>query len=60
MNCNYWIHEDKFIFKPHFNEVINDYIEIIKYYKSLIFSNYADLKIFIRTNNLHEWKYSNY
>jgi hypothetical protein len=47
MNCNYWIYEDIFCFKPHFNEVINDYIEIIKDYKILIFSNYTDLKICI-------------
>jgi hypothetical protein len=48
MNCNYWIYEDKFIFKVNFNEVINNYIEIIKDYKILIFSNYKDLKICIR------------
>ena len=41
MNCNYWIYEDKFIFKPNFNEVINNYIVIIKDYKILIFSNYS-------------------
>jgi hypothetical protein len=47
MNCNYLIYEDIFCFKPKFNEVINDYIEIIKDYKILIFSNYTDLKICI-------------
>jgi hypothetical protein len=47
MNYNYWIYEDKFIFKPDFNEVINDYIKIIKDYKILIFTNYKDLKICI-------------
>jgi hypothetical protein len=52
MNCNYWIYEDIFCFKSNFNEVINDYVEIIKDYKSLIFSNYTDFKICIRTNNL--------
>jgi hypothetical protein len=30
MSCNYWIYEDKFIFRALFDEVINDYIEIIK------------------------------
>ena len=47
MNYNYWIYEDIFCFKPKFNKVINDYIEIIKDYKSLIFLNYTDLKICI-------------
>ena len=60
MNCNYWIYEDIFCFKPHFNEVINNYIEIIKDYKILIFSNYTDLKFVFGTNNLHHYKYNNY
>ena len=30
MNDNYWIYEDKFIFKPEFNEPIDKYIDIIK------------------------------
>jgi hypothetical protein len=47
MNCNFWINGDIFYFKPNFNEVINDYIEIIKDFKILIFSNYKDLKICI-------------
>jgi hypothetical protein len=37
-----------------------NYIEIIKDYKILIFSNYTDLKICIRTNNFYDRKYSNY
>ena len=36
MNCNYWIYKDIFCFKSHFNEKINDYIEIIKDYKIYI------------------------
>jgi hypothetical protein len=47
MNSNYWIYEDKFIFKPNFNKPITNYIKIIKDYKILIFSNYTNLKICI-------------
>ena len=60
MNCNYCIYKDIFCFKPHFNRIINDHIEIIKNYKRLIFSNYADLKICIRTNNLYDFEYYRY
>ena len=47
MNCNYWIYEDKIIFKSNFNEVITNYIEIIKDYKILIFYKYTNLEICI-------------
>ena len=59
MNNVYWICEDKFIFKPEFNESIDKYIDIIKNYSQLIFSNYDDLEICIETNNkyLDEYKY---
>ena len=40
---DYWIHEDCFIFKPDFNEPIDNYIEIIKNYNKLIFSNHKHL-----------------
>ena len=59
MNENYWIYEDSFIFKPDFNEPIDDYIDIIKNYKKLIFSNYNDLEICIETNNNFNNKYKN-
>ena len=39
----YWIYNNIFIFKPHFNKSINDYIEIIKEHEILIFSNFNDL-----------------
>ncbi len=48
---NYWTYGDYFIFKPEFNEPIDDYIEIIKNYTKLIFSNYDDLDICIKTKN---------
>ena len=51
MNDVYWIHKDKFIFKPKFNEPVDKYIDIIKNYSQLIFSDYDDLEICIETNN---------
>ena len=59
MNENYWIYEDSFIFKPEFNEPIDGYIQVIKNYNKLIFSNYNDLEICIRTNNKYFDKYYN-
>ena len=58
MNDVYWIYEDKFIFKPEFNEPIDKYVDIIKNYSQLIFSNYDDLEICIETNNDYEFKYN--
>ena len=51
MENNYWIYEEYFIFKPEFDEKIDDYIPIIKNYKKLIFSNYDNYKLCIETNN---------
>ena len=44
---DYWIYEDKFIFKPHFDISIDIYEDIICNYNELIFSDYNDLDIFI-------------
>jgi hypothetical protein len=60
MNCNYWIYEDIFCFKPNFNRIITNYIEIIKDYKILIFSKYTNLEICIRTNNFFDCIYLDY
>ena len=49
MNNYYWIYEDSIIFKPEFNELLTNYIDIITKYKKLIFSNYYDLKICIKS-----------
>ena len=57
MNEDYWTSEDKFIFKPEFNEPIDKYVEIIKNYSQLIFSNYDDVESCIETNNLYSIKY---
>lgn len=40
---NYWISDNKFIFKPSFNGSIHDYMEFISEYKELIFSDYEDI-----------------
>ena len=37
---DYWIYEDKVIFKPNFNDNLDDYFDIISKYNELIFSNY--------------------
>ena len=58
MGNNYWIYENYFIFKPKFNGKIDNYIPIIKKYKKLIFSDYDDYEICIKTNNKYENKYS--
>ena len=55
----YWIYEDYFIFKPEFNEELDDYVELLLNYKKLIFSDYDDYKICIETNNKFEIKYCN-
>ena len=61
MNEDYLIYEESFIFKPEFDGSIDDYINIISNVKKLIFTNYNDLEIFIKTNNKYDKKYhSNY
>ena len=40
----YWIHEDCFIFKPYFNGSIIYYLDVIKLYSKLIFSDYNDFE----------------
>jgi hypothetical protein len=47
---DYWIFESKLIFKPNFNSKLDDYYEIIKKYNELIFSNYMDLEILLKTS----------
>jgi hypothetical protein len=48
---DYWIIEEQFIFKPHFDSSIDVYKNIISQYNKLIFSNYTDVDICIKTNN---------
>ncbi len=46
--CDYWILENKFVFKPSFNKSINKYYNLIKNYDELIFSNYNDINFCIK------------
>jgi hypothetical protein len=56
---NYWVPDDKIIFKPAFNEPIDKYFEIISKCNSLIFSNYDKFEIVFETNNnIFIWKYN--
>ncbi len=48
---DYWIYENKFIFKPDFNKSIDIYKDIICNCCELIFSNYNHYNITIETNN---------
>ena len=48
---DYWIYEDKIIFKPNFNDKLDNYFDIISKYNELIFSNYDDYNIIFKTNN---------
>jgi hypothetical protein len=54
MDQNYWIYEDYFIFKPEFNGSIDNYIDTISNLKILVFSNYNDPKLCIKTNNKYD------
>ena len=55
---DYWIIEDQFIFKPHFDSSINVYKNIIQQYNKLVFSDYDDVYICIETNNKYDYEYS--
>ena len=54
MENNYWIEDGLLIFKPSFNEDLINYYDIINKYKKIIFSNYNDPLIAIKTNNKNE------
>ena len=53
MQSNYWIYENKVIFKPNFNDKLDNYFDIISKYNELIFSNYDNYNITIKTNNIY-------
>ena len=57
---DYWILDDIIIFKPKFNNVLDDYVEIISKYDKLIFSNYDCPKICTHTNNDYNSNYINW
>ena len=54
---DYWIYENKIIFKPNFSNKLDTYLDIISKYNELIFSNYNDYNITIKTNNKYYKKY---
>ena len=53
MENNYWIIDEWLIFKPSFNEDLTNYYDVINKYEKIMFSNYNDPLIAIKTNN--EW-----
>ena len=55
-NKLYWIIDDAIIFKPTFNESLDDYSDIISNYRILIFSNYNDPYIAIKNGNMYNIK----
>lgn len=55
---NYWLFDNKFIFKPEFNKIISDeYYELISKCDTLVFANYFNPKISIETNNQYMIEY---
>ena len=50
-NNPYWIVDDAIIFKPSFNECLDDYTQIISNYKVLYFSNHTDPLIALKNKN---------
>ena len=58
---NYWVYNNEIlVFKPDFDESLDKYIDIISQYDKLIFSDYDNVEICIKTNNINEDKYKNY
>ena len=58
---NYWIRDNKIIFKPNFNEKLSNYIKIISKYNELMFSNYDNVEIIFKTKNKYNYHHnSNY
>ena len=58
MELGYWIIEDKLIFKPEFNEELDNYYNVIEQYNTLIFSEYDVPEITIETDNKYDHKYT--
>ena len=57
MENNYWIEDDLLIFKPSFNDDLLNYYDMMKKYKKIIFGNYNDLFMTLKTNNEYEHDY---
>lgn len=66
MNKEYWIIDDKLIFKPEFNKELYSYYDVISQHNTLIFSNYDNPEMAIKTNNKNtndyrkKYKYSKF
>ena len=56
---NYWIINDKLIFKYGFNSPLDEYIGVIGKYNKLLFSNYDDLEILTKKNNVYYYEFEN-
>ena len=46
----YWIIDNKLIFKPDFNDELDNYYDIMSQHNELIFSNYNNPETAIKTN----------
>ena len=57
MENNYWIVNDWLIFKPDFNEELDEYYNIINKYAKIMFSMYNEPLIAIETNNIYNIEY---
>jgi hypothetical protein len=53
----YWIYDNKLIFKPDFDESLDDYLDLLKNCTQLIFANYDSLDLVIKTENKYLSKY---
>lgn len=54
---DYQIFDNKFIFKPDFNSSIDIYFHLISNHDELIFSDYDDINVCVKTNNIYNKKY---
>jgi hypothetical protein len=57
-NIDYWVYQDYLIFKPHFNKEINELS--LRKYKHIIFSNYKNPLITIKTFNKYIYEYKDF
>ena len=55
MSKPYWIIGDAIIFKPDFNDSLDDYTQIISNYENIYFSNFNDPQIVLENNNTYNF-----
>lgn len=51
---NYWIHNNSLIFKPHFNEPLENFYQVVTDYETLIFANYNELNVINCIDNVYD------